>query len=50
LKPYPFAERTLTFQFPARHARGKQFSTAEELQDAFKAAPKEMLSVMVSAE
>ncbi|HWF14428.1 MAG TPA: DUF3891 family protein [Candidatus Acidoferrales bacterium] len=50
LKPYPFAERTLTFQFPARHAKGKQFSTAKELQDAYNAAPKEMLSVMVSAE
>jgi Protein of unknown function (DUF3891) len=50
LKPYPFAERTLTFQFPARHAIGKQFSTAQELQDAYNSAPKEMLSVMVSAD
>jgi hypothetical protein len=50
LKPYPFAERTLTFQFPARHANGKQFSAAKELQDAYNAAPKEMLSVMVSAD
>jgi hypothetical protein len=50
LKPYPFAERALTFQFPARHAKGKQFSTAEELQAAYNAAPKEMLSVMVSAD
>lgn len=50
LKPYPFAERTITFQFPARHAHGKVFSTAKELQDAYDAAPKEMLSVMVSAD
>ena len=50
LKPYPFAERFLTFQFPARHAKGKHFATARELQDAYNAAPKEMLSVMVSAE
>ena len=50
LQPYPFSERTLTFQFPARHAKGKLFSTARELQDAYNAAPKEMLSVMVSAD
>jgi hypothetical protein len=50
LKPYPFAEHTLTFQFPARHAKGKQFSTTKELQDAYNAAPREMLSVMVSAD
>jgi hypothetical protein len=50
LEPYPFAERTLTFQFPARHAKGKLFSSAKELQDAFNAAPREMLSVMVSAD
>ncbi|HWF13493.1 MAG TPA: DUF3891 family protein [Candidatus Acidoferrales bacterium] len=50
LKPYPFAERTITFQFPARHANGKLFSTAKELQDAFHSAQQEMLSVMVSAD
>jgi hypothetical protein len=50
LEPYPFAERTITFQFPARHAKGKLFSSARELQDAFEAAPREMLSVMVSAD
>jgi hypothetical protein len=50
LNPYPFAERTLTFQFPARHAKGKLFSSARELKEAFDAAPKEMLSVMVSAD
>lgn len=50
LEPYPFAERAITFQFPARHAKGKLFSSARELQNAFEAAPREMLSVMVSAD
>ncbi|HEX3377330.1 MAG TPA: DUF3891 family protein [Candidatus Acidoferrales bacterium] len=50
LEPYPFAERAITFQFPARHANGKLFSSARELQEAFEAAPREMLSVMVSAD
>jgi hypothetical protein len=49
LEPYPFAEPSLTFQFPARHAKGKLFSEAKELQAAFAAAPVEMLSVTVSA-
>jgi len=50
LNPYPFAEPAIAFQFPARHAIGKHFSSAKELQDAFHAAPVEMLSVTVSAE
>jgi len=50
LSPYPFPEPSLTFQFPARHAKGKLFTSAKELQDAFEAAPVEMLSVTVSAE
>jgi hypothetical protein len=49
LDPYPFPEPSLCFQFPARHAKGKLFSSAKELQDAFAAAPVEMLSVTVSA-
>jgi hypothetical protein len=49
LEPYPFAEPSLTFQFPARHAKGKLFSEAKELQAAFASAPVEMLSVTVSA-
>jgi hypothetical protein len=49
LDPYPFAERSITFQFPARHAKGKLFPSAKEFQDAFHAAPVEMLSVTVSA-
>jgi hypothetical protein len=48
LDPYPFAETSLTFQFPARNIKGKLFSSPKELQDAFAAAPVEMLSVTVS--
>ena len=47
LDPYPFAEPSISFQFPARHANGKRFSSANEFQDAFQAAPVEMLSVTV---
>jgi hypothetical protein len=49
LDPYPFADPSLSFQFPARHAQGKHFSSAKEFQDAFRAAPVEILSVTVSA-
>jgi hypothetical protein len=49
LDPYPFAEPTVSFQFPARHAKGKHFSSAKELQDAFVAAQVEMLSVTVTS-
>ena len=49
LDPYPFAEPSLTFQFPARHVPGKLFSEATELQRAFQQAPVESLSVTVSA-
>ena len=49
LDPYPFAEPSLSFQFPARHVKQKLFSSAKELQDAFRAAPVQMLSVTVSA-
>jgi hypothetical protein len=49
LDPYPFAESPLTFDFPARHVGGKLFSSAEELQQKFAAAPVETLSVTVSA-
>jgi hypothetical protein len=48
LNPYPFAEPSLTFQFPARHVKGKRFSSSAELQEAFSAAPVEMLSVTVT--
>jgi hypothetical protein len=48
LDPYPFAEATLRFEFPARHVQGRVFSCATELQEKFRAAPVEMLSVIVS--
>jgi uncharacterized protein DUF3891 len=48
LDPYPFAEPSLTFHFPARHAKGKHFSSSKELQDAFAAAAVETLLVTVS--
>jgi Protein of unknown function (DUF3891) len=49
LDPYPFAEETLIFRFPARHVPGKAFSAAGEMQERFAAAPVETLSVTVSA-
>jgi hypothetical protein len=49
LNPYPFAERSLTFKFPARHVEGKFFSSSAELQNVFNAVPVETLSVTVSA-
>ena len=49
LDPYPFNERSIAFQFPARHAKGKHFSSAQELQASFEAAPVELLTVTVSA-
>lgn len=49
LAPYPFAESRLSFRFPARHVRGKIFSSAVELQEGFRAAPVEMLTVSVTA-
>jgi Protein of unknown function (DUF3891) len=49
LDPYPFDELSLTFRFPGRQIRGKIFSSAAELQQAFAAAPVETLSVTVSA-
>lgn len=49
LDPYPFAEASLTFQFPAQHVQGKTFTSAAELQQLFHAAKIETLSVTVSA-
>jgi uncharacterized protein DUF3891 len=48
LDPYPFAEPSLTFRFPARQVKGKLFSSHQEFQGAFHAAPVETLSVTVS--
>jgi len=49
MDPYPFDEPSIRFQFPARHVQAKFFPSAKELQDAFRGAPVEMLSVTVSA-
>jgi Protein of unknown function (DUF3891) len=35
LDPYPFAEPSMRFQFPARHVGGKAFACAEELQKRY---------------
>jgi hypothetical protein len=48
LDPYPFAETSITFHFPARHIKSKIFSSPTALQQAFAAAPVETLSVTVS--
>ena len=49
LDPYPLDEPSVSFQFPARHVPAKLFPSAKEFQDAFAAAPVEMLAVTVSA-
>jgi len=49
LDPYPFNERSLTLEFPARHVKGKLFSSADELRQQFAAAPVETLIVTMSA-
>lgn len=49
LAPYPLSEAELTFEFPARHVEGKQFSSAHELQERFQSATVQKLSVTVSA-
>jgi hypothetical protein len=49
LDPYPFAEPSLTFEFPARHVTGKAFASHPQLQRAFASAPVETLSVTVRA-
>jgi|SRR5450432_403074 hypothetical protein len=49
LKPYPFNEPELTFDFPARFVEGKLFASAGELQARYAKAPMKMLSVTVGA-
>jgi hypothetical protein len=48
LEPYPFIDKILTVEFPARHVEGKSFSTAGELQVEFARAPITQLQVIVS--
>ena len=47
--PYPFAEPSLRFQFPARHVKGKLFSSAEELGEQFAAAAVETQTVTLQS-
>jgi hypothetical protein len=49
LDPYPLAEPSFTFQFPARHVKGRIYTDASHLQHAFKQATVEALAVTVSA-
>jgi Protein of unknown function (DUF3891) len=49
LDPYPFAEPSIRFDFPARHVQGNLFSSAAQLQQQFDAGPVYTLSVTVSA-
>lgn len=47
LVPWPFAEDSLTFKFPARHVEGREFGSSTELEAAFAAAPVAVLTVTV---
>lgn len=49
LSPWPFAEETLSFTFPARHVRGKIFASSAQLGAAFVAAQPEQLVAKLSA-
>lgn len=49
LAPWPFAERELTFTFPARHVVAKTFGSSVELEGAFMAAHEERLKVSLRA-
>jgi hypothetical protein len=49
LKPYPFADALLAFEFPARHVEGKIFSSAAEIQEKFAKAPVTQMTVTVCA-
>jgi hypothetical protein len=49
LDPYPFAEPSLSFAFPARHVLGKSFQSAAELRERFNASPVERLTAKISS-
>ncbi len=49
LTPWPFAERELTFGFPARHVGGKLFHSSHELERAYNRAREEELTVTLLA-
>jgi hypothetical protein len=48
LSPWPFSERELRFEFSVRHVAGKQFASSVELESAFVAAEREMLTVTLT--
>ena len=48
LTPWPFSEKELIFQFPARHVAGRTFASSSELDSAFQAANQQNLSVKLS--
>ena len=49
LAPWPFAEKELSFHFPARHVTGHAFESSAKLDEAFHAAAVETLTVMLTA-
>jgi uncharacterized protein DUF3891 len=49
LTPWPFEDREVRFQFPARHVEGKIFSTSGALDDAYASAIDEQLAVTLTA-
>ena len=49
LAPWPFAEKELSFHFPARHVTGHAFESSAELDEAFHAAAVEELTVRLTA-
>jgi hypothetical protein len=49
LDPFPFSGRSQSFEFPARHVKGKLFASADELGAQFAAAPIETQTVTFTA-
>lgn len=49
LTPYPLDSSPLRFEVPARHVEGKEFKTAQELQEKYAATQVEMLPITISA-
>jgi hypothetical protein len=48
LSPWPFNERELSFEFPARHVAGRQFASSAELEAAFVTADQKQLTVTLT--
>lgn len=49
LDPWPFAEKELTFGYPARHVAGKRFDSSRELEYVYSNAPENELTVTLLA-